>query len=145
MGKFDEWDNKITTFPGLYILSLSVHIAWRYIALALELLLGSEIGLDSACSTSFLRGTNALIAVVIYSIFVRYRRKVRCSTETATGQQYIYRLAPYRTDYSLFFSVRFIRNAPIPLLSASSYSCTPSTHSTTFYITPTPRARRVSF
>ena len=60
-GRWDVWDEKITTFPGLYILGAAVAGAIRSLVAVLGL---SAEAADSACSLSSLRALNLLPAAL---------------------------------------------------------------------------------
>ena len=64
---FAHWDPKITTFPGLYLLSAGLHFI-------LKRLIGESD--SSTCSLSFLRNINVTLGVVLGFLFYYCRRYI---------------------------------------------------------------------
>uniref|UniRef100_A0A7S0S2Y7 Dol-P-Glc:Glc(2)Man(9)GlcNAc(2)-PP-Dol alpha-1,2-glucosyltransferase n=1 Tax=Chlamydomonas leiostraca TaxID=1034604 RepID=A0A7S0S2Y7_9CHLO len=58
-GLFSEWDPKITTFPGLYVLGTAA--GWLHYGA--KQALGQQVLMEAACSTPTLRAVNTLLAV----------------------------------------------------------------------------------
>ena len=69
-GNLKDWDPKITTFPGMYMLGapygLAVHAMQRLL---------QPLPWQAACSTTVLRSLNVLLAVAYFGVFATlYRR-----------------------------------------------------------------------
>lgn len=70
-GNLTEWDPKITTFPGLYMLGAPYGLAVH----ALQRLLLRPLPWQAACSTTVLRSLNVLLAAAFFGVFAAlYRR-----------------------------------------------------------------------
>ncbi|KAJ1864207.1 glucosyltransferase [Coemansia sp. RSA 2703] len=67
-GRFADWDPKLTTPPGLYLVSTAMHAALT----ALQNLWG----IDSSCTVAFLRTTNWLASLCIFWLAADIRRHV---------------------------------------------------------------------
>jgi alpha-1,2-glucosyltransferase len=62
-GDFKYWDPKITTFPGLYLVSAIVKFAFFHAE-------------QSSCTTKFLRGTNVVLgAAIVVTLFFLVKRR----------------------------------------------------------------------
>lgn len=70
-GKFTEWDPKITTFPGLYLLGAPYGLAVQFLQGLLRL-----APRDTVCSTTILRSLNALLAAAFFGVFAALYRKL---------------------------------------------------------------------
>jgi hypothetical protein len=70
-GHMTEWDPKITTFPGLYLLGAPYGLAMH----TLQRLLRS-VPWDAACSTSVLRSLNVLMIAAFFGVFAALYRKL---------------------------------------------------------------------
>ena len=64
-GEYGVWDPKITTYPGVYLLSSGLHRLWD-----------SRSTARSSCSLGELRFVNILLVVVTYMACVMFRRRV---------------------------------------------------------------------
>ena len=65
-GDWNSWDPKITTFPGLYLVSTGVARAAGAVAQAAGL---PPLGSIGSCSTPVLRGVNVGLALLCVFIF----------------------------------------------------------------------------
>ena len=61
-GHYFHWDPKITTFPGLYLYTATVH----------NMLVGS------VCTVDFLRKTNGFLAVISFVVYFLCRKRISC-------------------------------------------------------------------
>ncbi len=69
-GNLTEWDPKITTFPGLYMLGAPYGLAVHAIQRLLQ-----PLPWQAACSTTILRSLNVLLAAAFFGVFAAlYRR-----------------------------------------------------------------------
>ena len=59
IGNLSHWDSKITTLPGLYIVSLMLLRICRILPF-----IGSFLDTEQPCSTHFLRSTNLIFMLV---------------------------------------------------------------------------------
>lgn len=61
-GNWNYWDNKLTTFPGLYIIAVVIRNVLKYFSIDKIFEFFSEYDASvTSCSTFFLRGVNALV------------------------------------------------------------------------------------
>jgi len=108
-GQLEEWDPKITTFPGLYLASMSAYSIARRLGLPHLVEIsssdaladvngasvpgsmmggeGSTAGLAPMCSAVFLRATNIFIAFAFYFMLRWCRHEVRPVVELRQDQQ----------------------------------------------------------
>ena len=64
VGNLSHWNNKITTLPGLYIVSLIMLKMSNFLPFV-----GRFLDSEQPCSTSFLRGTNFVFMLVNFWLF----------------------------------------------------------------------------
>ncbi|GLD91789.1 hypothetical protein PINS_up000322 [Pythium insidiosum] len=69
-GRFDEWDPKITTFPGVYVVATALAHAVRWLSSA------PADDPTIVCSTALLRGVNVLFAMGNAWLLVRLRTMI---------------------------------------------------------------------
>ncbi|CAM6044206.1 unnamed protein product [Sphagnum compactum] len=69
-GNFRKWDPMITTFPGLYFVSL----AYTGVFLLGAKILGLSSSLLDLCTPAFLRSINVVFSLLCYLLFVRIMR-----------------------------------------------------------------------
>lgn len=81
-GKYQDWDPKITTFPGLYLLAAPYAKAVALLQSTLSL----KGVVQEPCSTGILRSFNVLMAAAFFAVVQQlYRRlHLRTSSESPT-------------------------------------------------------------
>jgi alpha-1,2-glucosyltransferase len=71
-GRLSEWDPKITTFPGLYLLAAPYAVAVNWMQ---RVLLPSSP--ETACTIAVLRSINILFAAMFFAVFQLLYRKLQ--------------------------------------------------------------------
>ncbi|CAL8472321.1 g11864 [Coccomyxa elongata] len=99
-GNLTEWDPKITTFPGMYMLGAPYGLAVHAIQRLLQ-----PLPWQAACSTTILRSLNVLLAAAFFGVFAALYRRLHPSKqpEYATLMALVALLLPTHFFYAFIY------------------------------------------